>query len=377
MVSLNDKLQESKLTNRSYYFFIGTIAEFIKVVPVMQELTKRGIPFKVISSGQNALTGNELLPEVGLHNVDVVLNERPIQKSPLGLAAWFFETLFKGLIRLRSELRAARGNSVLVVHGDTVSTVMGAFIGKWFGLKVAHVEAGLRSFNFLQPFPEEIDRYLTSYLADIHFCPYQEAVDNLRRRKGEKISTHFNTNIDSLAYAVTKNAPSPLLDSINGEKFFIFIMHRQENLLNKALVEQVLRAVMGQSQNMKCVFVMHDLTRSTLEMLGLLRSVETDPNIISVPRLPYFEFVRLLSKSEFIVTDGGGNQQETYYLGKPCLILRNVTEGREGLNQNVVISRNDVDVIHNFMSNYRRWQKPPVEPEVRPSHIIAETLVRG
>lgn len=345
-------------------------------MPVMKELSKRGVPFRLISSGQNRMLGSELLQEVGIDHPDIVLSDREIARSPLALLVWFFETLFTGIFKLRRELKGLRGKGVLVVHGDTVTTVMGAFLGKLFGLKVAHIEAGLRSFNFLQPFPEEIDRYLTSYFADIHFCPYAKAVNNLRRRRGLKVDTRFNSNIDSLAFALSRSETPPILRQLSGSKYFIFIMHRQENLLNRAFVKDVVSAVIGQSRNIKCVFVMHELTQAVLTDLGLLGDIASEPNVISIGRMPYLQFVQLLDSSQFIVTDGGGNQQEAYYLGKPCLILRDVTEGTEGIGSNVVLSQ-DIDSIHSFMAHYGRWRRSPVVPDIRPSDIIADTLIQA
>lgn len=360
---------------KSYYFFIGTVAEFIKLMPVMQELSRRNASFKIIASGQNRITDCEILTDVGLERVDIVVNQRPIRKSAIGLFLWFFETLFKAFGKLRPEFSGKGESAVLIVHGDTVSTVMGAFLGKMFGLKVAHVEAGLRSFNFLQPFPEELDRYIASYFVDVHFCPYDTAVQNLRRRRGIKVDTGFNTNIDSLAYALTNKHKPDILSQIGGRKYFIFIMHRQENLLNKALVHEIIQAVAGEAQNIMCVFVMHELTRTTLENLGLLREIESNPNILTIGRMPYLEFIQLLDHSEFMITDGGGNQQEAYYLGKPCLLLRNVTEGHEGVGQNVLLSGNNIDTIHNFMSRYEHYQRDPIVPAKPPSQIVVDTLL--
>lgn len=364
------------IVQRRFYFFIGTVAEFLKIMPVMQELSKRNVPFKVIASGQNPLTVHELFAFSGITGTDIVLNDRPIRKSALGLFGWFAETLIKGLVRLRKEFRGQGKGTTLVVHGDTVSTVMGALIGRCYGLRVAHVEAGLRSFNFLQPFPEELDRCLTAFLADVHFAPYQQAVHNLRKRKGVKIDTGFNTNIDSLMFALSQNRKPQIADTLQRRKYFIFIMHRQENLANEKLVRKIVDAVVKEARTLQCIFVMHELTRASLERFGLLPEIERNPDVIVTGRLPYVEFVGLLNEAEFIITDGGGNQQESYYLGKPCLLLRSVTEGSEGLGHNVLVSYNDIAVIQGYMSDYMRYRKPMVRPEVRPSEIIADVLLR-
>lgn len=365
------------MRTRRYYFFIGTVAELIKLIPLMREFSRRSVPFKVISSGQNVLAGSDLLAEVGATKPDIVLSDKPIRKSAAGLIFWFLSTLLKSTPRLHKEFRGmGQRDATLIVHGDTISTVMGALLGRCNGLTVAHVEAGLRSFNFLQPFPEEIDRYLTSYLANIHFCPYAAATFNLRHRAGIKVDTTYNTNIDSLNFALARAKTSPLSERLRGQQYFIFIMHRQENLLNTPLAKKIVDSVLqGASPSLRCVFVMHDLTRSSVADLGLVGQIEGNPNVVVSGRLPYLDFIEVLDKSEFIITDGGGNQQECYYLGKPCLLLRNVTEGNEGLGGNVLLSNNDASIIREFIANYKQYQTPPVRATVSPSSMIADVLI--
>ncbi len=357
-----------------YYFFIGTVAELIKIMPVMHRLAERGIPFKVISSGQNPLDGEPLFDVAGLPHVSLYLTRKPIKKSVTGLLAWFVRTLASGVFTIGREFRGLRGRGTVIVHGDTLSTVMGALLGKLYGLRVAHVEAGLRSHNFLQPFPEELDRYVAAYFADVHFAPSETAVYNLRHRRGIKVNTGFNTNIDSLAFAKSLHA-SPRLDGLgDGEPFWIFIMHRQENLLNRPLLESMVSLVEEAARGMKCVFVAHAPTRAALESAQLYDRLASHDRIVITHRLPYVEFMNLLQASRFIITDGGGNQQECYYLGKPCLLLRSVTEGDEGLGRNVLLSANDPDEIRRFIREYERYEFPEISPEVPPSEIVVRTL---
>ena len=366
------------MTQRStadeFYFFLGTVAEFIKLTPVMRALRKRGRSFKIIASGQNRIVAPDLFDLAGIDRIDIALNERPIKKSPLGLIVWFAETLVKSVFALRREFAGKRRGATVIVHGDTVSTVMGAFIGRLFGLRVAHVEAGLRSGNFFQPFPEEIDRFLTGFLADVHFCPYAIAVENLAGRRGIKIDTGYNTNIDSLALALEYDEVPAVATAINGAKFFIFIMHRQENLLNLDLVRSTVALIREQTKELTCLFVMHELTRTVLEKNNLLESLTSAPNVILTDRLPYLEFIAILRRSEFIVTDGGGNQQETYYLGKPCFILRRVTEGTEGIGHNMTLGI-DPAALRSFVRDYRQYERSMIVPAVRPSEIIINALL--
>lgn len=342
----------------------------------MRALREKGQSFKIVASGQNRIEALDLFDLAGVEQIDIVLNERSIKKSPLGLLIWFVETLIKSIFSLRREFFGKRNRATVIVHGDTVSTVMGAFIGRLYGLRVAHVEAGLRSRNFFQPFPEEIDRYLTGFLADLHFCPYAIAVENLSRRRGKKIDTKFNTNIDSLAIALDYDERPAISSLLDNSKFFIFIMHRQENLLDIDLVRSTVDLILEQTKNFKCLFVMHELTRAVLEENNLLDKLIHAPGVVLTDRLPYLEFIAVLRRSEFIITDGGGNQQETYYLGKPCLILRRVTEGTEGIGHNMILSVEPAD-IRAFARDYKQYERPMIIPSVPPSTIIVDELLAG
>lgn len=362
-------------SNKTYYFFIGTEAELIKLFPILKEFEKHKLPYKLIASGQNNISKSVLMGLLNQKTKPLVLFEGKITQTALGLLFWFLKTFIRSLGKLQSEFKNIdKKNTLIVVHGDTVSTVMGAMLGKWFGLKIAHVEAGLRSYNYLHPFPEEIDRVITSQFADIHLCPNEWAVNNIKNKRGVKVNTFQNTLLDSLNMVINTNIQSNLLDKLKKDQYFIFIMHRQENLFNDQLVELLIDNVIDQSKKMKCVFVMHAPTKLVLKKKELMKKLKANKNIILSERLSYIEFMKVLDRCEFIVTDGGSNQEESYYFGKPCLILRSATERIEGLNENVVLSKNNFTVINNFFINYKQYSRKAIKTKQRPSEMIANYL---
>lgn len=365
-----------KKSLKKYYFFIGTEAELIKLLPVLHEFISKKIEFKIIASGQNNITQSDLLRLLHIKKVDIVLSKENIKQSAFHLFIWFTKTFTKSLFLLRKELKKVnKKEATMIVHGDTVSTLMGALLGKLFGIRIAHLEAGYRSFNLFHPFPEEIDRILVSYLADIHFCPYESAVHNIKNRRGIKINTFYNTIIDSLVFAFSQKIESRLLQRLTNKKYFIFILHRQENLFDKNLVTMLIKILLNYNSNLICIFVMHRLTQTTLEQLNLFNKIKKKTNIILSPRLPYIEFVRLLKSCEFIMTDSGSNQQETSYLGKPCLILRKFIEGVEGKDKNIILSHNDPYIIRTFIIDYKKYVTPIIIPKIKPSKIIVDYLI--
>lgn len=342
----------------------------------MVEISKRNQVYEIIASGQNDISQSELLQKVGSPKIIFTLNKTLKNKTAIGLVVWFAITIVKGCVAFPKIFKNIdKKKTILIVHGDTISTVMGAMLGKLFCLKVAHIEAGLRSQNFLQPFPEEIDRFIVSFLADIHFCPYPSAIKNLKNRSGKKVDTEYNTNIDSLQLARTILKSNLDLPTNRKKPYFIFILHRQENLLNNRLIKDLIEILIRVVSQLDCIFITHELTEKRLRQTGLYKKVTTHPNIYIIRRKPYFEFINLLDKSEFIMTDGGGNQQESYYLGKPCLLLREITESEEGIGSNVCISKNDSAIITDFMLNYQHFRFPEIQPNKRPSEIIVNTLM--
>lgn len=362
---------------KNYYFFIGTEAELIKLLPVLKEFEKRNIPYKIIASGQNNIIQSNILQLLKNKKIEIILFTGDIKQTVSGLFFWFIKTLPKAIFQLKNEFRKEKRNDTfMIIHGDTVSTVMGALIAKWLGLQLAHIEAGLRSFNYFHPFPEELDRVIASQFGRIHFCPNQWAVDNLKKKNGVKINTFQNTLIESFHLVKELKTKSVLLDNLEKEKFFIFIMHRQENLFNDKLVNLLINEITNNAKKMKCVFVIHKPTMLVLEKKQLLQGLRENKNIILCERLDYIEFMQLLQKCEYLITDGGSNQEEAYYMGKPALILRSATERIEGLNGNVLLSRNDLQLIRTFLRNPNKYKRNPVAMKIKPSKIITDYLLK-
>ena len=357
-------------------FFVGTTAELIKLFPVMQEMKKRNVKFRIIASGQNKLD-NDIISICNLGGVDYYLSDGKIKQTTLGLLIWFVRTLFKGLFSLKTVVDKKKGdNNIFIVHGDTISTVMGAIVGKLLGFKICHVESGLRSYNMLKPFPEELDRIIVSKLSNIHCCPNSWAVKNINDKKGLIVDTKQNTLLDSLNFALNVDFESEFIKKLIEEKYFIFVLHRQENLYDDQLVKKITTKVFNYANsNIKCFIILHSPTEMTFNKMGLLQEIYDNPNIITSERQGYFQFMKIMAHSQFIVTDGGSNQEESFYFGKPCLILRKETERNEGLGHNVLLSKLDESIIDHFFNNIDFYRKPKISTDVNPSEIIVNNIV--
>lgn len=360
---------------KAVFFFIGTEAELIKVFPIILECRKNDLPYHIIASGQNNIAASRIMKELDLI-IDVELSEEAdIRKDAVGLLQWTVSIAKSAKRKIRRKFGDYMlESSVMIVHGDTVSTVLGASIGKKLGMKVCHVEAGLRSHNIFNPFPEELDRMITCRMSDVHFAPGTDACHNLKRVKGQVINTRYNTILDSLYYAEKMPVLDKTIVGLKKTPYFVFVMHRQENLMNKNFVKAVIEKIVRCTADIRCVFILHKLTEIRLKELGLIEQLRKDKKIILIPRVEYFDFMKVLNGAEYVITDGGSNQEELYYMGKPCLILRKNTERNEGIGENAVMFEGDIHKIEVFSRNYELYRKNAIRTETSPKNIIFNVI---
>lgn len=360
------------------YFFIGTEAELIKIFPVIMECQKRGVLCHIIASGQNDLNKSRILEYINLNGTFLELSqESDIVKSAVGLLRWFLKTKRKATKLIKNEFGEMNLiNAYLIVHGDTVSTMMGAMLGKKFGMQICHVEAGLRSHNLLNPFPEEIDRLITSRMARLHFAPGDTSVQNLKNVKGKVVNTQQNTLLDSLRFSQEILVKSDIGEVLN-QKYFVFVMHRQENLANRSFVCDVIKEITEIAKKCKCVIILHEITKNAFIKFGLMDDLKSNCNVILQPRVDYFDFMKLLQSAFFVITDGGSNQEELFYMNKPCLIMRKTTERYEGIGKNARLFNGKASDIRTFVESFETQKASGGGQKGYPSSIIVDTLMQG
>ncbi len=352
------------------HVIIGTKAQLIKMAPIMKFLKQDGIDYNYISTGQHRETIDDILADFDIKQPDYRLYSGKDITSVFQMFIWGLKNIIHTIFN-KKEIFRNDNNGIVLVHGDTFSTLLGAIMGKVARLKVGHVESGLRSFNILHPFPEEITRILTFRLADYLFAPGDWASRNLEKFQGDKINTGFNTLIDSLNIAL------PAINKISDidlpdKAFGVVTLHRFENIFTRAAIERVTRIVETISKKLHLLFILHKPTEIKLRKFGCYERLAANPNIELRNRLDYFRFIKLIMEAEFVVSDGGSNQEECYYLGKPVLLLRKATERTEGLGKNCVLSRYDDTIIDNFIGNLDAYRFDMIQPESSPSGLIIQ-----
>ena len=263
------------------HIILGTKAQLIKMAPVMVELKKNKIPYNFISTGQHKETMDKLLKNFNLLKPNHLLYSGKDITSVLQMFFWAIRILFK-ICKTKKKVFKKDKKGLILVHGDTFSTLLGALIGKLMKFKVGHVESGLRSFNLLNPFPEEITRVLTFKLSNYYFCSGDWAVKNLKKYKGVKINTKANTLLDSLKLAVKNRHKIKV--KIPKEKYAVVTIHRFENIFNKKQFGKIIKIITNISKNIKILFILHKPTKKKLVEYNFLNILKNNKNIEFRPR---------------------------------------------------------------------------------------------
>jgi len=347
-------------------FIYGTTAEAIKIAPVVRRLAAYGIPYEHWVTQQHTESLRKAIPELGFTPPDAVIANgykgKPL-KSPVHMISWIFDVMRWSLKNVRRIRKSLPEGSVVVVHGDTMTTVLGTFIGRRLKVPVAHIEAGLRSGNWRHPFPEELDRRIVGRFADIHYVPTEEAAQNLAKRTNV-VLTHGNTAKDAVRDAAGDSAATV-------EAYGLVLLHRFEFISNSALVTETLKTLDANSKLPLRLIVdaySRDAIESTIDELGLTK-------FSVMPKLEHAQFVAVLRAASFVVTDSGGIQQEAAVFGIPTLVHRKVTESREGIGTSALLSGWDQRTVAGFLASAEEYRVVDLDPGASPSDIIVADLI--
>jgi UDP-N-acetylglucosamine 2-epimerase (non-hydrolysing) len=358
------------------HVFIGTKAQFIKMAPILQVLMKRGRSFNLIDAGQHSGLTGELLQQFGIDEPDVVLRrDRANIKTVPQALAWsirhFLRILFTPGHNLRQIFMDQKG--ICLIHGDTLTTLISLFYAKRCGISVAHIEAGLRSYHLLDPFPEEIIRRIAMSWSDLLFAPSDSAFENLKRMGyGRKaINIRANTGMDAVRYALGR----PVKTSGPEKRYAVAAIHRFETIYSRSRLSLVVEFLETIAREREVIFVLHDPTRQQLHRFGLLSRISEHKGINLLPLLPYLKFVRLLANADFVVTDGGSIQEECYYLNKACMVIRARTERMEGLGENALLTGFDLSQMCGFLQVFPSLKRKDVREDIVPSGLVVDHVL--
>lgn len=301
----------------------GTRPEAIKMAPIIKLLENDNrFDSKVVVTGQH----KEMLSQV-LNFFDIKVEKNLEIMTPNQTLSEITCKILGNLTPVLNDLNP----DIVLVHGDTTTTFAAALAAFYQGIKVGHVEAGLRTWNKNSPFPEEMNRQLTDKLSDLHFAPTDQSKYNLINESIDETSVIVtgNTAIDAMRYTISKEYDHKYLLGLENKRILLLTMHRREN--QGKPMENVFRAIRRlslQYPEIVTIFPMHKNPKvreiASLYLNGL-------SNVRMIEPLGVVDFHNIAARSTIILTDSGGVQEEAPSLGKPVLVLRDTTERPEGV----------------------------------------------
>jgi UDP-N-acetylglucosamine 2-epimerase (non-hydrolysing) len=318
-------------------FVFGTRPEAIKLAPVINRLRLRRQEFQLIvcvtaqhrEMLDHVLDLFEIQPD---YDLNIMENDQSL-----------FDVTVKGLRRLEKVLKKEKPDIVLV-QGDTTTTLVASLAAYYLKIKTGHIEAGLRTEDRFNPFPEEINRKITDCLADFYFAPTEKAKENLIKEGVDerKIFVTGNTVVDALLMTVEKQKDKRIQESferkflnnyglsLNNQKLILVTGHRRESF-GKDLesICQGLKKLAQSNHNLQIIYPVHLNPNVQKPARKILEKVS---NIHLIEPLDYSSFVWLMNRAHLILTDSGGIQEEAPSLGTPVLVMRKKTERPEGIS---------------------------------------------
>jgi UDP-N-acetylglucosamine 2-epimerase (non-hydrolysing) len=308
---------------RRYIIVAGTRPEIIKVAPIVREILRLRLELYFVLTGQHY---DYLLSEQIIKDLNLPKPNKSFKLKTSSPASQIGEIMTK----LEAPLRSRKDN-ILIIQGDTNSVLAAALTAVKLHVPIAHVESGLRSYDWRMP--EEHNRRMVDHIADLLFAPTKESEKNLLNEGiFGKIYVTGNTVID----AVNQHLPlaektSPVLQQIKCSEYILATFHRSENVDNPKILNNIIQGLIKTS--LPIVIPLHPRTKKKLISYGFFEKLKSAKNIQILPPVGYLDFLLLLKKSKFIVTDSGGIQEEATcpLIAKRVLILRISTERPEAL----------------------------------------------
>ena len=293
------------------------------MAPIIDVIKKRKHEHIVVHTGQHY---DKTMSDLFLDELNICCHKN----LNVGSGTHGYQT---GLMLLEIEkLLMENDVDILLVPGDTNSALAGALSAVKMHIPVAHIEAGLRSFD--RKMPEEINRILIDHCSDFLFCPTETSVNNLSNEgiDKKKIFLVGDTMVEACTYFanVVQNKSIILENYDIKEEYFLATIHRAENTDDKCKLKNIIEALLNADSQI--VLPLHPRTRSRLEKFELLDKVTDSVNILAIEPVGYTDFLNLLKNAKLVLTDSGGVQKEAFLLKTPCITLRENTEWVETLD---------------------------------------------
>ena len=334
---------------------IGARPQFVKAAVVTRSIQQKGLETVIVHTGQHY--------DYNMSDIFFEELELPTPKYNLGIGACGHGAMTGRMMEKIEELLIEEKPDWVMVYGDTNSTLAGAISAAKLHIPVAHVEAGLRSFN--REMPEELNRLLTDHCSDLLLVPNQSAAAHLHQEgiSPSKICECGDVMYDaSLYYRKKVNGSMDLLTplGLNSKEYALVTVHRAENTDEDERLHSIVDSLIDLTKTLPVLVPLHPRTRAALTRIGRLEEVESSLHVIDP--VGYLEMVYLENHAKLIVTDSGGVQKEAYFFQVPCVILRDQTEWvelvDEGYHRLLKVGKEDlVEACQQLLGATFKWDR--------------------
>lgn len=337
---------------------VGARPQFIKLAPFLSKCKKIGHNIRTIHTGQHydKNMSDVFFDELGL--------DKPNRNLEIGPASQT-EQIAKIMLGLEQDLKDNEPDWV-VVFGDTTSTIAASIVASKMGIRLAHIEAGLRSFN--RDMPEEINRIVSDHVSDLLFVPSSTGITNLVNEGLEKRAVKTGDLMADVLFHFKDKLSDNIVSQYNlkKEEYYLLTLHRPASVDNIEMLDWMIKQVIA--INEKIIFPVHPRTKLKLE-----NNEYIDENLLVIPPQGYLDFQSLIFNSKGVLTDSGGIQKEAYLWKKPCYTLRTETEWIETIKtgwNNLVIPGKD-----NLLDIINEWKTPKDHPNLYGDGKAADKII--
>ncbi len=336
---------------------VGARPNFMKVAPLFEKLKENKIEYLLVHTGQHY---DEKMSDLFFKQLNI-----PEPDIFLGIGSKSHAKQTAAIMEKFDDICNEKKPDALLVVGDVNSTLACSVVAVKYGIKIIHLEAGLRSYD--RKMPEEINRILTDAITDYYLTPSRDANKNLLKEgvNKKKIYCVGNIMIDTLYNFLPIIEKSDILNKLNlsPKSYILMTLHRPSNVDNKENLSNIYNTLKKIDKNYKIIFPVHPRTMNNLKKFEIISNSHNDDRILLLDPLGYLDFQKLLYNAKVLITDSGGVQEETTALKVPCITLRENTERPITVSKgsNVLIG-NDMDKFLNYIEKAinNKWKKSKI-----------------